>query len=195
VQALRALCFAHASLRSRPLQVKGQRRELLTSYEQKLDGMDKNEQARQEVLARAAAQPPVHMVRFAPRWLPQRRSARGGGASLLRLHLLDGSRGVQPSAWAVHAAQCASGVAAAGARRAGAHAAPLRARVRPAPTVRACRPPEPPPARATPSQWMWTRRSRRRALVRAPLRLALCRCAAYRARAAHAPHAVQTGVA
>jgi hypothetical protein len=43
--------------------VKGQRRELLTSYEQKLDGMDKNEVARQAVLDKAAAAPRVPVVR------------------------------------------------------------------------------------------------------------------------------------
>ncbi len=52
-------------------QVKGQRRELLTSYEEKVDGvgMDTNEVKRQEVLARAAAAPPVPVVRCATRAL------------------------------------------------------------------------------------------------------------------------------
>ena len=49
--------------------MKGQRRELLTSYEQKLDGMDKNEVARQAVLDKAAAAPRVPVVRACTRAL------------------------------------------------------------------------------------------------------------------------------
>jgi hypothetical protein len=59
------LARAHAlGRRSLPrAQVKGQRRELLTAYEQKLDGADVNEAKRQAALSLAAAQPPVPVVR------------------------------------------------------------------------------------------------------------------------------------
>jgi hypothetical protein len=45
------------------LQVKGQRRELLISAEKQIDGLDKHEAAVQAALARAAAAPPVPVVR------------------------------------------------------------------------------------------------------------------------------------
>ena len=46
-----------------PPQVKGQRRELLISAEKRIDGLDKHESAVQAALERAAAAPPVPVVR------------------------------------------------------------------------------------------------------------------------------------